>query len=292
MFRRMPSPAALRTFEAAARHASFKAAARELGVTPTAVSHQVRALEHRIDVALFVRRARQVELTAEGERLARATQGAFQRIMAVLEEIAAAESVLTVTATPAFSSLWLVPRLGDFYAGNPAIRLQLDTGTTPVDLDRDRRIEVAIRYGPGPCEGLHEVSLFREEFRAYGAPRVVEASERPGDSVLIETQWQQPGLQAIGWDAWLEREPETAARPERRMFDEEHHALQAAVAGQGLVLASSVLADDLVRNGLLVPFRPEVTLHGHAYTAVCLPEKARTAKVAAFLGWLAPGDSG
>lgn len=287
MFRRIPSLAAIRTFEAAARNPSFREAAGELGVTPTAVSHQIRSLEHQIGVPLFVRLTRRVELTPAGERLARGAHSAFQQLMAVLEEIAAVDSVLTVTVTPAFSSLWLVPRLGDFYARNPSFRLQLDTGTAPVDLARDRRVEVAVRYGPGPYDGLHEQLLFSETFRAYGAPDLVAAIERPEDTMLIETQWQQSRLQAIGWEAWPGIESRAAIERSRRTFDQEHHALNAAVAGQGLVLASSVLADDLVRNGLLVPFRPEFTVPGYAYTAVCLPEKLQLSKVMTFISWLA-----
>ncbi len=170
MFARIPSPSALRTFEAAARLGSFKAAAMELSVTPTAVSHQIRTLEEHLEVPLFIRRTRAVELTASGRRLSEAVHQGFQRIMLALEEVSATESVLTVSTTPAFASLWLVPKLGRFQERHPEFQIQLDTGTSPIDLERDRRVDIAIRYGAGPYPGLYTTPLFDETFGAYASP--------------------------------------------------------------------------------------------------------------------------
>ena len=283
----MPSPTALRTFEAAARKGSFKAAAQELSVTPTAVSHQIRALEERLEIPLFVRRVRAVELTASGRQLFAVVHRAFQQILLALEEVSAAESVLTVSTTPAFAALWLVPRLGRFQDRHPELRIQLDTGTTPIDLERDRRIDVAIRYGSGPYPELHATRLFEETFGAYGTPDYLRGLKRWSDAVLIETVWRKPRLTPVSWEAWLAEAGWAGSKaPPSRRFDHEHYVVQAALASQGLVLASSVLVADLLDRGWLEQHEPEVNLVGQRYTALCLERSASLRKVRHFLKWL------
>ncbi|MGF1527527.1 MAG: LysR substrate-binding domain-containing protein [Candidatus Competibacterales bacterium] len=287
MFQRLPSPAALRTFEAAARLGSFKAAAAELWVTPTAVSHQIRALEDHLGVALFVRRTRAVELTEAGRRLAPAVHSALLAIHGAVEEIHALERVLTVTTTPAFAALRLVPHLPDFQRRHPDTRVQQDTGTATVDLRRDRRVDLAIRYGFGPFDGLHAVPLVGEWFGAFAAPEYLAKRDDPTRGTLLETRWQQPLLGEITWSTWLATAGvPRAAELDIMGFDEEHFVLQAAIAGQGMVLASSVVVKDLVARRLLAPYRPEIRLAGARYTALCLPERLASTKVQRFLSWL------
>ena len=297
MFRRMPSPSALRTFEAAARLGSFKAAAEELFVTPTAVSHQIRSLESQLGIALFVRRTRAVALTESGERLAVALNAAFAQIMSALEEVAAAETVLTVTTTPAFATLWLVPRLADFQELHPEYRVQLDTGTAAVDLRRDRRVHVAIRYGPGQDPDLVEREVARETFGAYAAPGYLSTLSGIEGARLIETAWEQRGLDEVGWSAWLSQAglDAPAAGIETQRLAQEHYVVQCGIAGQGLILASSLLVHDMVERGFLVPYRPEVRLQGMAYRLLCTRDHAQTRKVQRFTEWLEehlPGASG
>jgi DNA-binding transcriptional LysR family regulator len=284
----MPSPSALRTFEAAARLGSFKEAARELAVTPTAVSHQIRALEEQLGITLFVRRIRAVELTDAGERLADATRGAFQQIALALEEIAAAESVLTVSTTPAFATLWLVPRIGGFELSNPGIRVQIDTTTTPVDLERDRRVDVAIRYGALEHPRLRAQVLVTERVGVYAVPDYLRRLDRLEDAAFIETAWQRRGLAALSWSAWARAAGLDGEVVEARIrrFDQEHHAVQAALAGQGLLLVSSLLVADTVARGWLAPYRPEISITGMSYAALWAPAHASSRKIARFLAWL------
>ncbi|WP_375204965.1 LysR substrate-binding domain-containing protein [Hyphococcus sp.] len=288
MFERMPSPSALRTFEAAARLGSFRAAAEELGVTPTAVSHQVRALEKALGIALFARRARAVALTQSGDILAVAVGGGLLQIKQALERIAAAQATLTVTTTPAFAALRLAPHLPAFYARHPEISVQLLTGAEPVDLRRERQVDIAIRYGGGPYPELHAVPLLGETFGAYGAPGLVETFCSLKDAPLLATRWRRPVLKHVAWKQWLVAAGEEAPAPDLRVvtFDEEYYALQAAVAGQGLVLASSALAGDMVARGLLAPYRPEIQLQGAEYVALCLPERFEAKRVRDFMRWL------
>ena len=288
MFERIPSPSALRTFEAAARLKSFKKAANELGVTPTAVSHQVRTLEEALGIALFVRRTRSIDLTAAGASLAPALHAGLLGIKAALEDIGVAEKILTITATPAFAALQLAPKLAAFQTQHPEIRVQLDTGTRPVDLAKDRRVDVAIRYGFGPYPGFHAVPLVKEWFGAYCAPGHQETFSEPESARLLETEWQQPVLQNITWTAWMSAAgvgaPEDALQVIR--FDEEQFVLQAAIAGQGMVLASSALVSDFLARKLLVPYRPDIRLPGASYTALCLEERTDSLKVRRFNAWL------
>jgi DNA-binding transcriptional LysR family regulator len=287
MFARLPSPSSLRTFEAAARLGSFKAAAAELGVTPTAVSHQIRALEDALGAALFVRRTRSIELTQAGARLARAVHAAFVTIRGAVEEIAEAEQVLTVTTTAAFATLRLMPRLPSFEARWPGLRLRVETGSEPVDLRRDRRVDVAIRYAAEVPEGAHAAPLLTERFGAYAAPGWLEGDPSAA-RVLIETAWRRPVLAHVGWDAWFASAGGAPRRDAQILrYEEEHYVLQAAIAGHGVALMSSALVGDTVRQGLLTPIRPDVDVPGATgtYTALCAPDRRHERKIARFMDW-------
>ncbi|WP_422363558.1 LysR substrate-binding domain-containing protein [Pyruvatibacter mobilis] len=283
---RFPSASALRVFDAAARLGSFKAAAEELGVSPTAVSHQIRTLEEQLSLALFVRRTRRVELTEAGTRLAAATSVAFQQISDALEDLSHSERMLTVSTVPAFAALWLAPRLGAFEALNPDISVRVETSTALVDLSRDRRVDLAIRYGGGDYAGLETVPLATETFGAFGAPDYVRSLTRLSDAALISTRWVSPALPAFTWADWAkaasEKQPETGLR----QFDQEQEVIQAGLAGQGLILMSSLLVGDMVRRGWLAPYRPDIVLPGLAYTAVTTEAHAGVGKVRRFLSWI------
>ncbi|EKV31799.1 transcriptional regulator, LysR family [Caenispirillum salinarum AK4] len=285
MLHAMPSLISLRAFEAAARLGSFKDAAEELSVSPTAVSHHVRGLEQALDVQLFVRETRAVHLTDTGRRLSERLTSAFTEIGDALSEVHATEHDLTVTTTPAFAALWLVPRMEAFQAAHPDIRLRLETGTAPVDLARDRRIDVAIRYGgdEGPCLAR---ALPPERIGLYGAPDVAVAlGGRLNGATILTTDWEQPGLPSISPEA-LTVGASAEDRPKVRQFKQEHHVAQCAIAGQGLALLSDVLAGDLVARGLLKPVRPDIQVRGLSYGVLCLPERARVRKIATFIRWL------
>lgn len=286
MFGRLPSLPALRTFESAARLGSFKAAAVELTVSATAVSHQIRALEDQLGVPLFVRSTRSIELTTAGDALAPVLTRAFSDIRNALEVVLSEEAVITVSTSPSFATLRLVPRLLEFYAEYPNYSVQLDTTTRAINLKQDRRVDIAIRYGHGPYEGLDETPLFEETFGAYVSPGLLLPDQKLEDLTLIETAWQQDVLSDISWKNWLDAARIDITNPTVVHFDEEEHVLQAAIAGQGVALASAILVADLVNRNLLAPYRSDVRLKGAAYTALCLPERRSTRKIHSFLSWL------
>lgn len=287
MFASLPLTA-LRTFESAARLGSFKAAAEELNVTPTAVSHQIRSLEDCLGMPLFERLGRGVRLSQGGEQLQGSVHGALLGISRCVDALRPVQrnDSLSLSTTPAFAALWLIPRLGRFYQRHPGIRVRIETSNTLADLQRDASLDLAIRCGFGEYPQLLEIPLMAESFSAYGPPALVERlPDIP--SALIDVAWAtpQPGLPnwqdwgAVVGENWLQHST-------RRDYPDEHYALQAAISGQGLVMASSVLASDSVASGLLVPYRPEVRLAGARYLAVCIPGRERQPALQAFLAWL------
>lgn len=288
MFASLPLTA-LRTFESASRLLSFKAAAQELSVTPTAVSHQIRSLETWLGVPLFERLPRQVRLTEGGERLFHSVHGALLDVAQSLDTLRPQRSAghLTVSTTPAFAALWLVPRLGRFYTAHPDINLRLDTQCEVIDLQQDASVDLAIRYSLGDYPNLYGQCLFDEGFAVYGSPEQVAlaATRVP---TLISVRWHNSELYALGWQAWCEKAGESwlAHTAQLREYDEEHYALQAAIAGQGLVLASNILVSESVATGLLVPYRPQISVDGAGYSALCVPGRERHPPVRAFFQWV------
>jgi DNA-binding transcriptional LysR family regulator len=280
---------ALRTFEAAARLGSFKAAAEELSVTPAAISHQVKTLEAWLGALLFERSGQGVTLTEEGEQLYRQAHRALLDIRRSLESFCpdTASHTLTLSTTPGLAAAWLIPRLGGFYRAYPQFNVRVDTRNELVDLLRDSSIDLAIRTVSRDDPNLFHQDLMNEQFAVYAAPEQV-ATVDSACVELIDLQWQIPGAFAISWNTWCaaagcEDWLETARL---RAFDDEHYALSAAVAGQGLVLASNVLVADSVKRGELVAYRPDISLPGPRYVATCVPGRERQEPVKAFLAWL------
>jgi LysR family transcriptional regulator, glycine cleavage system transcriptional activator len=265
---RLPPLNRLRAFEAAARLESFQAAARELHVTPTAISHQIRGLEQTLGVRLFQRQTRRVVLTEQGHLLAAATRDAFARIADAMEAIDAARSVLTVSTTAAFATLWLVPRLAAFQIDHADLDVRIHTSEEPEDLGRSS-IDAAIRYLPPGSARVDCRMLTQESFGAYVNPaqrgRRRRLQSLLSDLRLIETRWRSERLPAVGWRQWLDRFAPAATGARIVSFDQEHHAIHAAMAGQGIVLASSVLVETAVAHGWLIPLEEDCRLPGFTY---------------------------
>ncbi|MEQ8455901.1 MAG: LysR family transcriptional regulator [Sandaracinaceae bacterium] len=279
MFSRLPSLTALRTFEAAARHGSFKSAAQELSVTAPAVSRQVRALEEHFGVALFERGTRGVALTRSGRELFEAAHEALAGLLDAAEALDAYARVLTVSVTPAFGALWLAPRLVSFREAHPDIDVDIHATTRAVSLTREGRIDLAIRYGA--CSG--EQALLTERIGVYGTPEVVQRAAEGAEVPRLEARFREATPEIPSWDAWLD----LAGVPGRGpliSFADEHHVVQAALAARGLALVSEVLVGDAVARGWLVPSHPDVRLEGGAYRLV-LPDE-RSPKVEAFARWI------
>lgn len=259
--RRLPSLNALRAFEAAARHRSFKRGAAELAVTPTAISHQIRALEEELGVRLFERRARSVRLTSEGERLFPVLRDGLDDIARVIEIVTrpSARRTVTISATATLTARRLVPQVDAFREAFPAFDLRLHASNYPVDL-RAGEADVAIRYGRGPHPGLAAEPLLADAFAPVFSPRL--AIERAEDLLahpLLEFEWRVLDADTPTWSSWLARAglAHRAASAPRVTFSDESHAVQAALAAQGVAMLSTVMIEDELASGALVrPFGP------------------------------------
>ncbi|MBF7141104.1 MULTISPECIES: LysR substrate-binding domain-containing protein [Pseudomonas] len=286
MFAQLPLTA-LRAFESAARLGSFAAAADELSVTPAAISHQVKSLEQWLGTLLFERTGQGVRLSETGRRLQAGLHQAFVGLHAAVQPLLPDEAAntLVITTTPAFASLWLIPRLGDFYARCPHLNVRVETSDALTDLARDASVHLAIRATFRPEPDLHQVTLLEEHFAVYTphgwSPSVAQAP------VLIEMPWASSVPGTPDWPQWcaLAQHPHWLSRPGRRSYADEQHGLLAAISGHGLVLASDVLVADSVNKGLLQPYLPHLRLPAATYRLSCLPGRERLPAVRMFMEW-------
>ena len=251
----LPSLTGLNTFDACARHGSFTAAAQELGVTLGAVSRQVKALEAELDCALFRRLHRGVELTAEGIDLFQTLSSSFQQIGRLCQEFRnrATSTEVTLAATTAFASLWLMPRIGGFWQRNQDINLNHAISDNPLDagfLNADMRI----RYGDGQWRGEHAVRLFGDRIYPVCGNEFARRHRPTGPADLL----QYPLLQLdsvdptwTGWDLPLREWGCDAAHASFRRFNNYVVALQAAEENQGIALGWHSQVEALIERGKL-----------------------------------------
>lgn len=286
--RRLPPLSALRAFEAAARHGSFKRAADELAVTPTAISHRIRVLEEHTGLQLFVRQVRQVTLTPAGIALYPVLRDGFDAIEAVLARLTQAHrrDRVTVSATHAFTAKWLVPRVARFHALHPDIDLQLHASDATVDLGA-HGVDIAIRYGNGPYPGLAAEVMFADVYAPVANPILgVRAIDAPPSVPLIHFDWKKAAPGNPTWEHWHAQADLSwdTSRGQLR-YSDEGHAIQAAVAGQGIALLSLALVADEIAAGYLVqPFGPAIP--GYTYHLVMRADPALGPAARAVAHWL------
>jgi LysR family glycine cleavage system transcriptional activator len=269
----IPPLTALRAFEATARLSSFKAAAAELFVTPTAISHQIRQLEEYLGVRVLDRTPRSVRLTLKGKELYEATVSGFGEIRRSVVRLREIENpkALTLSATTAFLSHWLVPRLAEIRRVLPELDLRLHASETIVKL-QPGEIDVAIRYGKGPFAGVEATPLKIDAFAPVCSPRInINVLEDIRRIELIHVDGRTAPLPLPDWPRWCAEAGITGVNTAVGLrFSNSMHAMQAAVAGQGVAIVSLVLAADALASGLLVqPFHQ--ILPGDTYHFVCAP---------------------
>lgn len=295
--RKLPPLTELRAFEATARHLSFKRAAAELGVTPTAISHQIKLLEQQCGRQLFRRQPRPVALTPAGEQLFPAIRDAFESMHAALSGVRAASSggQLRITATNAFAACWLVPRLPDWRKGTPRIKLEIIGTDAVLDL-RSGEADIAIRYARSPPKEGPFVELARDTFRVVASPRLIGSSKvvlSPAELIewpLIEAEWPVADTRAPRWRRWAAaarrryRSVPDLAQVATLTFREELHAIEAVLAAQGIGICSDVLVARALAAGTLVQVS-NVTLPGYGFYGVRRPRHPKEPAIEAFLDW-------
>ena len=285
---RLPPLGALRAFHAVAESQSFKRAADALGVSATAVSHQIKLLESVLGCRVCERSAQGVSLTESGSVLYAGTQRAFAALEEATTEVLRAQQppALTVTTTSNFLTHWLVPRLADFKEEFPTIDLRLHTSVERVDLTQ-RSVDVAIRYRETPETTLHCTLLHADRFIVVASPSLeIRQPEDLQAVTLFHVENRRVPADEPNWENWKTRYGPTGLNIQAGLtFSDETHALQAAVAGQGVVIASELLARDLLQRGVLTaPFN--MTLPGANYYLVATEEAAQRQDIAALREWL------
>jgi LysR family glycine cleavage system transcriptional activator len=294
MARLLPPLNALRSFEAAARHLSFIKAGEELFVTPGAISQQVRQLEDQLGVKLFRRLTRGVLLTDAGQRYARRIAALFDGLATATREVRrdSSTAVLKVSSATSFAARWLIPRLGLFRQAHPGIVLQVLADNKLTDFTQDD-VDLGIRFGPGGWPGLKAWFLFKEEVFPVCAPKLL-AGPVPLTQVadlalhtLLEDEADDDLSWDLSWERWLTAvgAGDVRVKPGLR-FTYAHMALQAAVAGQGVALGTSVLAADDLAIGNLVRPLAEAAPSRFAYWVVCPEDAAERPRVRAFREWI------
>ncbi|MFJ3049806.1 transcriptional regulator GcvA [Pseudomonas nitroreducens] len=299
----MTTPAylnALRAFDAAARHQSFSAAAAELNVTPAAVGQQVRNLESWLGVALFSRASSgsaRLTLTDAARAALPDIREGFERLATGLARLkdTGVQAGLTVAVSPAFASKWLLPRIEGFQQAYPSLDVLLDTNARAVDFQIER-IDVGVRYGRGKWPGLQAVRLMSETIFPVCAPDFpllrggrlsAKALER---ATLIHDLSMAHDPDFPTWRMWLDAAGHGEVKASHGLrINNSAAVLQAAMDGQGLALARSVMVrDDLDAGRLIRPFadRGVNCPLTQAYYVVYRPECAELPKVRAFRDWL------
>jgi LysR family transcriptional regulator, glycine cleavage system transcriptional activator len=289
MARNLPSLNALRAFEAAARNGSFLLAARELGLTPGAVSYQIKALESQLGVGLFQRLPRGVVLSEPGRAYQLRVADAFDRLGAATDGLVGRQRsrVVRITALPALAEKWLMPRLPRFRDRHPDIELQLSADPAIVDFVTGA-FDVGLRYSDGRHPALHVTPIMTEEIFPVCSPKFLNGSRplrHPEDlashPLIYDREWRED------WSLWLAamglRGIETIQGPTFTLYS---MALEAAINGLGVVIGHGrLIAEDLVAGRLVAPFGLRIPAPRSHYL-VCPAWSAERPAVAAFRAWL------
>jgi LysR family glycine cleavage system transcriptional activator len=304
---RLPPLSAMRAFEAASRHLSFKKAAEELHVTPAAISQQIKAFEDYLGIRLFRRLTRALEITPQGSAMLPKVREGFECLAAAIDSTRQpCEGVLTVTAPPSFASRWLVPRLPRFAALHPDVKLRLSSSGDAVDRRGETRFmadepadlraagsTLVIRYGMGNYPGFSVEQILAPDCVPVCSPHLARL-DRPLDTpadlcrhVLIHDETIDDQEPQPNWREWLHHAGVSGVDAERGpRFSNAVLAVEAALDGQGVALALRPLVEaDIAAGRLRVPF--EISMPSpYAYYLVMRKVEADRDSAAAFRNWL------
>jgi LysR family glycine cleavage system transcriptional activator len=241
---------AIRAFEAAARTGSFRDAATELHLTPSAVSHAIRKLEGTMSTVLFERSARAVRLTPAGENLMRHAGAAFDNLRRGIEEVAGrGPQLLRVHCAPSFAAQWLAPRLGRFIAAEQKLEVRLAASTEYARFSNDD-FDLDIVYGQPRVEGTEIIPLCEETITPLCVPEIARKIRKPKDlfgQVLIRSEVKQ-----VQWHQWFAANGLEPPAIHGMRFDRSFLAIAMASSGLGVTLESTLLAEREIETGKLI----------------------------------------
>jgi LysR family glycine cleavage system transcriptional activator len=279
---------AISVFHAVARSRSVSKAAVELGVTPSAVSQQVHALEEQLGSVLMMKVGSRIKLTSAGERYYEMIGVGIDRVVEATGVMKGyrAKSVLNIRATPTLSTKWLLPRLPRFLALHDHLDVRLNATSEPTDFTRED-VDVAIRSGRGNWPGYTVEGFAEERFFPVCAPGYAKAVSlswsRLADCMLIESI-----KSAVQWSDWFRAVGiEPPRRRQRLLLDRSHMSVDAAAIGVGVALESTLyMSDQLAAGSLVCPVADPPNLKVTSQWIICPPDRMRYEKVRLFIDWL------
>ena len=285
----LPSLNALRAFAAVGRHLNLAEAAAELHVTPSALSHQIRTLEERLGIRLFVRGARGLALTEAGRTILPGVLDAFATLAQSLRllEPAPDDNTLHISMLSTFAMRWFIPRLVRFQQAHPEIEVRIATSVELVEFERGD-FDCAIRSGGGHWPGLTAERLFAETFTPVCSPHLATAEAplaKPAD--LAKHTLLHAKLRPDDWHMWLHAAgiPDLAPRSERT-FETRNFAIQAAIDGLGVAIVDpSLVTEELHAGRLIQPFARTLA-SDNAYYLVYPRQPELPRKLQLFRDWL------
>jgi LysR family glycine cleavage system transcriptional activator len=283
----LPSLSLLTAFEAAARTGSITAAARELDLTQSAVSRQIKALESQLGVELFLRERQTIRLTVVGDSYAREIREALRRISSASLNLRANPhgGTLNLAILPTFGARWLAPRLGQFLAANPGITINLVTRLSPFDF-RLHSIDAAIHFGDAVWPGAELTLLMHEETVPACSPgfKREHAIAEPAD--LLDVSLLHLTTRPDAWERWFAETGVVFQSVHGMLFDQFATASQAAIGGLGVALLPTFLIQEELKRGELVPAVDRPMQSAQRYYLAYPRERAAYPPLVAFRDWI------
>ncbi|MCF2856961.1 LysR family transcriptional regulator [Pseudoalteromonas sp. SMS1] len=271
---------ALKVFDVAARHGSFKLAAQELNISATAVSHHISNLESRLNIALFTRKTREVSLTDTGTFLAKATLSGFSTIENAINALDTQAQKVKVQTTSSFAAQFLIPRLRILATSCPDLEVEIATGE---QLVHDPQA-ISIRFGE--VQKVAQIAkLTLELFNLYGSKEILRKSPNKDRIKVYVPKWKNPLLPSPPWQQWLQKNELTETAFDVVYFDQESYCIDEAIAGSGLVFCSSTLIKHAVSSKILSQCNYSAQPSQLGYYLVS-PLASKTQKQVQFIHWL------
>jgi len=291
MARRLPPLHLLQLFEAAGRHSSFKKAAQELFLTPSAISHQIKSLEESLGIVLFKRVTRGVKLTAAGEKYMTTVQEVFHLLdegtISLKQEFSAqAQSrLLKISTIPTIASNIIIPNLGLFQQEFPSIELRIETSMDLVDLRYDD-FDIALRLGEGKYPKVISEKIFDLQVTPLCSPEFAQKHDLTNVEQILSVPLIQHANMKDSWSQWADKVGVTNMESKPSLgIGSYDGVIQAAQQGLGLALGAVPLENLALKRGLLVqPFKVKRPFF-HACFAVYRPRDKERDDIHAFIGW-------
>lgn len=280
---------ALRAFAEAGRLGTLAAAADRLGVTPGAISQQIRQLEDRIGQPLLLRSRQGVTLTPAGALMHPVLVASFDRIEAALQAVQqlGQQQSITISTVPSFAAAWLVPRLGDFSARHADVEVRVEASAGLVDL-HGRRVDLAIRHGLGDYPGLYSERLMAPVLIPVASPALLQGRRQIGQPTDCLHYPLLHDSERADWRLWLQAHGAVPSAEAQRgpALEDDLLLLRAAAAGQGIALVDERHAREYLDEGKLVVVLDLPWPARFAYYLVCAPQALERPAVANFCAWI------